>query len=72
MLNAMLLIRAAVLNSSPHVHCTFRMLLLSLETFVLFEHKCPANWTLLCYDSVQSERIYSNQSALKCARHEFK
>ncbi len=38
---------AAVLNSSPRASplCTFRMLLLSLQTFVLFERKCPAKWT---------------------------
>ncbi len=38
---------AAVLNSSPRAPplCTFRMLLLSLQTFVLFERKCPAKWT---------------------------
>ncbi len=37
----------AVLNSSPRAPplCTFRMLLLSLQTFVLFERKCPAKWT---------------------------
>ncbi len=41
------LFRAAVLNSSPRAPplCTFRMLLLSLQTFVLFERKCPAKWT---------------------------
>ncbi len=39
--------RPAVLNSSPRAPplCTFRMLLLSLQTFVLFERKCPAKWT---------------------------
>ncbi len=39
--------RAAVLNSSPRTPplCTFRMLLLSLQTFVLFKRKCPAKWT---------------------------
>ncbi len=38
---------AAVLNSSPRAPplCIFRMLLLSLQTFVLFERKCPAKWT---------------------------
>ncbi len=38
------MVRAAVLNSSPCATplCTFRMFLLSLQTFVLFERKCPA------------------------------
>ncbi len=38
---------AAVLNSSPRAPplCIFRMLLLSLQMFVLFERKCPAKWT---------------------------
>ncbi len=35
------------------------MFLWSLQTFVLFECKCPAKWT-------------SQESALKCARYEFK
>ncbi len=37
----------AVLNSSPRAPplCIFRMLLLSLQMFVLFERKCPAKWT---------------------------
>ncbi len=39
--------RPAVLNSSPRAPplCIFRMLLLSLQMFVLFERKCPAKWT---------------------------
>ncbi len=39
--------KSAVLNSSPRArpHCIFRMLLLSLQMFVLFERKCPAKWT---------------------------
>ncbi len=39
--------KAAVLNSSPCAPplCIFRMLLLSLQMFVLFERKCPAKWT---------------------------
>ncbi len=42
-----IVLKAAVLNSSPRAPplCTFRMLLLSLQTFVLFERKCPAKWT---------------------------
>ncbi len=38
---------AAVLNSSPRSPplCIFRMLLLSLQMFVLFERKCPAKCT---------------------------
>jgi len=41
-------IRAAILDSSPRdpLLCTFCMFFLSLQTFVLFEHKCPAKWTL--------------------------
>ncbi len=44
------LTRSAVLNSSsrapaPPPLCTFRMLLLLLQKFVLFERKCPAKWT---------------------------
>ncbi len=40
-------LRSAVLNSSPRAPplCIFRMLLLSLQMFVLFERKCPAKWT---------------------------
>ncbi len=40
-------IRTAVLNSSPRAPplCIFRMLLLSLQMFVLFERKCPSKWT---------------------------
>ncbi len=30
---------------APPPLCTFRMLLLSLQTFILFERKCPAKWT---------------------------
>ncbi len=63
----------AVLNSSPRAPplCTFRMLLLSLQTFVLFERKCPAKWT--SHDIPPcSKRTYSIHSALKCARREFK
>ncbi len=40
--------RLAVLNSSPRAPpplCIFRMLLLSLQMFILFERKCPAKWT---------------------------
>ncbi len=39
--------KSAVLNSSPRAPplCTFCMFLLSLQTFVLFERKCPAKWT---------------------------
>ncbi len=39
--------RAAVLNSSPRAPplCAFLMLLLSLQTFVLIDRKCPAKWT---------------------------
>ncbi len=42
-----LLGKSAVLNSSPRAPplCTFHMLLLLLQMFVLFEHKCPAKWT---------------------------
>ncbi len=38
---------AAVLNSSPRAPplCAFLMLLLSLQTFVLIDRKCPAKWT---------------------------
>ncbi len=38
---------ATVLNSSPRAPplCIFRMVLLSLQMFVLFERKCPAKWT---------------------------
>ncbi len=38
---------SAVLNFSPRAPplCIFRMLLLSLQIFVLFECKCPAKWT---------------------------
>ncbi len=40
-------LRPAVLNSSPRAPplCIFRMLLLSIQMFVLFERKCPAKWT---------------------------
>ncbi len=40
-------IKPAVLNSSPRAPplCIFRMLLLSLQMFVLLERKCPAKWT---------------------------
>ncbi len=39
--------KPAVLNSSPRAPplCICRMLLLSLQMFVLFERKCPAKWT---------------------------
>ncbi len=39
--------RPAVLNSSPRAPplCAFLMLLLSLQTFVLIDRKCPAKWT---------------------------
>ncbi len=40
--------RAAVFNSSPRAPpplCTFCMFLSSLQTFVLFDRKCPAKWT---------------------------
>ncbi len=39
--------RSAVLNSSPRAPplCIFRMLLLSLQMFVLLERKCPAKCT---------------------------
>ncbi len=38
---------AAVFNSSPRAPplCTFCMFLSSLQTFVLFDRKCPAKWT---------------------------
>ncbi len=38
---------SAVLNSSPRPPplCTFCMFLLSVQTFVIFESKCPAKWT---------------------------
>ncbi len=38
---------SVVLNSSPRAPplCIFRMLLLSLQMFVLLERKCPAKWT---------------------------
>ncbi len=41
------LFRAAVFNSSPRAPplCTFCMFLSSLQTFVLFNRKCPAKWT---------------------------
>ncbi len=37
----------AVFNSSPRAPplCTFCMFLSSLQTFVLFDRKCPAKWT---------------------------
>ncbi len=42
-------LNAAVLNSSPRTCilslCIFRMLLLSLQMFVLSERMCPAKWT---------------------------
>lgn len=46
LLNVKLFIQV-VLNSSPHNPplCTFCMYLLSLQTFVLFDCKCPAKWT---------------------------
>ncbi len=59
---------------APPPLCIFRMLLLSLQMFVLLERKCPAKWTS-GYSSmipVRSERIYSIHSALKCARRELK
>ncbi len=70
-------INAAVLNSSPRTSpplCIFRMLLLSLQMFVLLERKCPAKWTsgYSAMIPVRSEHIYSIQSALKCARRELK
>ncbi len=39
--------RTAVFNSSPRAPplCTFCMFLSSLQTFVLFDRKCPAKWT---------------------------
>ncbi len=39
--------KSAVLNSRPRAPplCIFRMLLLSLQMFVLLERKCPAKWT---------------------------
>ncbi len=39
--------RSAVFNSSPRAPplCTFCMFLSSLQTFVLFDRKCPAKWT---------------------------
>ncbi len=47
------------------------MLLLSLQTFVLFERKCPAKWT--SHDIPPWFQFeYSIHSALKCARREFK
>ncbi len=68
--------KAAVLNSSLRAPplCICRMLLLSLQMFVLFERKCPAKWTsgYSAMIPVRSERIYSIQSALKCARRELK
>ncbi len=53
--------------------CIFCMLLLSLQMFVLFECKCPAKWTSQDIPPmIRSERIYSIQSAYKCARRELK
>ncbi len=39
--------KPAVFNSSPRAPplCTFCMFLSSLQTFVLFDRKCPAKWT---------------------------
>ncbi len=39
--------KSAVFNSSPRAPplCTFCMFLSSLQTFVLFDRKCPAKWT---------------------------
>ncbi len=69
----------AVLNYSPRVPplCTFCTFFLSLQTFVLFDCKCPAKWTshhrIFRHDS-SSMRTYicSIQRAWKCARREFK
>ncbi len=49
---------AVVLNSSPHVPllCTFCTFLLSLQTFVLFDCKCPTKWT-------SHHRIFRNDSS---------
>ncbi len=51
----------AVLNSNPRAPplCIFRMLLLSLQMFILFERKCPAKWTSMWFrhDS-SSKRTY--------------
>ncbi len=54
--------------------CIFRMLLLTLQMFVLFERKCPAKWTSQDIPPwFQFEaNVYSIQSALKCARCELK
>ncbi len=37
--------RSQFQSSRPPPLCIFRMLLLSLQMFVLFERKCPAKWT---------------------------
>ncbi len=44
---AMMQLSQRFLNSSPRAPplCTFHMLLLSHQMFVLFERKCPAKWT---------------------------
>ncbi len=68
---------AAVFNSSPRAPplCTFCMFLSSLQTFVLFDRKCPAKWT--SQDIPPSFQFEASvyvpfKGQLKCARREFK